>query len=625
MSERVGTIRPSQLMYSYGVGSVVDLPNFSVIVGGLDGWDTGATGQLPLIEDRLLQAIRARYPQVSELRPAPWLPVEPGTNALAEWARVGVPAYVFPRWLRCTRCNRLAPVESRLFVFKGNPFRPDQARYEHVNCDRSRGGRPPKAIPARFILACRNGHLDEFPWDAFAHGFAGCKGTPKSLLSFVDFGGSRSTDVLVRCLSCGEYGHLSNAFGSRASDHMPQCRGRHPHLRRFDSNGCTEQARAMLLGASNAWFPETRSALALPVAGGDRTAEVVDEHWAILGGVGSRAELDIYLKASPGLKAALAKFSLDRVWELIDQRKNASTVAEAVDLLLPEWELLTNPTKAPRSSDFSLRDESKISGHGGRVARVVLVERLREVVALLGFTRVEGPDSGVTEDAAAGPSAPLESRNQPTWVPASEVRGEGIFIQLNEEMVSRWATAAATELRMQGLQSAHEAWRRRRGIAPPELGWPGARYVLVHSLSHAIINQVALECGYAAASIRERLYVREADESSSAMAGVLLYTAAPDAEGTLGGLVRLGKAPSFAQILDHALERMRLCSADPFCAEHAAIDAEDVLHGAACHSCLFVPETSCERGNRYLDRAALAPTMAGPVLAPFFGAGDGKA
>lgn len=619
MTERVGTIRPSQLMYSYGVGSVVDLPNFSVIVGGLDGWDTTVTGQSPLVEDRLLQAVRHRYPQVAELRPAPWLPVEPGTNALADWARVGVPAYVFPRWLRCTRCNRLAPVESKLFVFKGNPFRPDQARYEHVNCDRSRGGRPPKAIPARFILACRNGHLDEFPWDAFAHGFAPCTGTPKSMLTFLDFGGSRSTDVLVKCLSCGKFGHLSNAFGSRAVEYMPQCRGRHPHLRRFDQNGCTEQARAMLLGASNAWFPETKSALALPVGGGDRTAEVVDEHWAILSGVGSRTELDIFVKASPGLKAALAKFNLDRVWEVIDARKHAVPETREVDLLRPEWDLLTSPGDAPRSNDFRLRDEGRPPGFGQHVARIVLVERLREVVALTGFTRVEGPDSGVAEDASEGSSAPLESKNQPTWVPASEVRGEGVFVQLDEDMVASWAASVAGLPRMLALQSAHEAWRRRRGIAPPELGWPGARFLLVHSLSHAIINQVALECGYAAASIRERLYVRDGDDSSATMAGILLYTAAPDAEGTLGGLVRLGKSASFGQILEHALERMRLCSADPFCAEHSAVDSEDVLHGAACHACLFVPETSCERGNRYLDRAVLANTMAGSVLVPFFG------
>ena len=171
---------------------------------------------------------------------------------------------------------------------------------------------------------------------------------------------------------------------------------------------------------------------------------------------------------------------------------------------------------------------------------------------------------------------------------------------------------------MRSLRAAHGTWRERRGIEPPEGEWPGARYVLVHSLAHMIINQVALECGYSAASIRERLYVRESDDPEQAMAGVLLYTAAPDSEGTLGGMVRLGKSDAFQQILSNALERVRLCSNDPFCAEHTAGRTEDVLHNAACHACLFTPETSCERGNRYLDRAVLTTTMAGPGMHSYF-------
>ncbi len=617
MSERVGTIRPSQLMYSYGVGSVVDLPNFSVVVGGLDGWDTATTGQVPLVEERLLQAVRRRHPLVTELRPAPWLLPELGNNALAEWARVGVPAYVFPRWLRCTRCNRLAPVESRLFTFQGNPFRPDQARYEHVNCDRRRGGPPPKAIPARFVLACRNGHLDDFPWEAFAHGFGPCTGKP--LLSFSDVGiGSRSTDAIVICQTCQQREYLGRAFGVTAAEFMPQCRGRHPHLRRFDEKGCTEQARAMLLGASNAWFPETQSALSLPTGGGDKAAEVVDEHWAILGGVGSRAELDIYLKANPALRAALARLDLDRVWDLVEARRQPVAGTEAVDLLGPEWELLTNPARAPQSKDFRLHDEGPPASFEKPLARIVLVERLREVVALVGFTRVEGPDSGVAGDAEGRAMAPLNAKNVPTWVPASEVRGEGIFIQFSESAVAEWARICAETPRMRSLQAAHSAWRQRRGVTPPEGEWPGARYVVVHSFAHMIINQVALECGYSAASIRERLYVRESDDPALAMAGVLLYTSAPDSEGTLGGMVRLGKSAAFREILRNALERIRLCSNDPFCAEHTAGRTEDVLHNAACHACLFTPETSCERGNRYLDRAVLTTTMAGADMVPFF-------
>ena len=89
------------------------------------------------------------------------------------------------------------------------------------------------------------------------------------------------------------------------------------------------------------------------------------------------------------------------------------------------------------------------------------------------------------------------------------------------------------------------------------------------------------------------------------MAGILIYTAASDSEGTLGGLVNLGRPETLGRHIDQALEQIRLCASDPLCAEHSPIENTTGIHGAACHACLFAPETSCERGNKYLDRAAL--------------------
>ena len=146
-----------------------------------------------------------------------------------------------------------------------------------------------------------------------------------------------------------------------------------------------------------------------------------------------------------------------------------------------------------------------------------------------------------------------------------------------------------------------------RNIEPPDAGFPGIRYVLLHSFAHAFIRQLALSSGYTAASIRERIYARDPGSQGEPMAGVLLYTAAPDSEGTLGGLVSLGETDVLGTHLDAALEQVRLCASDPLCAEHAPQEA--VLHGAACHACLFASETSCERGNKYLDRSVLVDTF----------------
>ena len=200
------------------------------------------------------------------------------------------------------------------------------------------------------------------------------------------------------------------------------------------------------------------------------------------------------------------------------------------------------------------------------------------------------------------------------WVPTSEIRGEGVFLQFSEGAIEAWVKK--TRERENEFFEAHRRWRQNRGLEPND-GFPTMRYVLLHSLAHALIRQFAIECGYTTASIRERIYSRPPGGDHEPMAGILLYTAAPDSEGTLGGLVALGDPKTLGRHLDQALEAMRLCASDPLCAEHHPIKDGLTLHGAACHACLFLPETSCERGNKYLDRSVLVSTVESGDLAFF--------
>lgn len=609
---RVGAVRPSQLTFSHGVGSLVDLPNFTVVVGGLDAWRED--DQAVIVEERLLAAVRASdgLGRVAEMRTAPWM--EETNNAFEEWARTGVPVYPFPRWLRCTRCNMLARIDSQLFDRKANPYRPDLTRYVHKSCQMK--GKPPLAVPARFVTACEDGHLDEFPWVEFCHKTAGgCSGKP--MLRMNEIGsGTRSTEVLVECRTCGAKNHLSQAFGEPGRRTMPGCRGRHPHLRWFDPDGCTHQVRALLLGASNAWFADTRRALSIPRTP-DPVGQLVDELWDRLDGVAGRGDLDGAVKWNDTLSKRLGGTDLDAVWAAVEARRSATGVADDVlDLHRPEWDTLTDPQRAQTlfGPDFRVEAVAVPAEHAAQVDAVVLAHRLREVVALCGFTRIEGPDSGVADDVAPNRSAPLAL--DPKWVPATEVRGEGIFVQLAEDAVEAWVAQVAGTPRIESLRSSYQRWRKRRGL-DPSVGWKGERHLLLHSLAHALINEVALECGYGAASIRERIYCEEPGGEGPPMAGILLYTSAPDSEGTLGGLVSLGRPQRFGPILAQALDRCRLCSSDPHCAEHHPTETEDVLHLGACHACLFVPETSCDSGNRYLDRALLVDTMSGDRLGFF--------
>ena len=157
---------------------------------------------------------------------------------------------------------------------------------------------------------------------------------------------------------------------------------------------------------------------------------------------------------------------------------------------------------------------------------------------------------------------------------------------------------------------SHRAWRRMRKIEPDHEGFPGIRFILLHSLAHALMRQIAMDCGYTAASIRERLYCKRPNDVNGPMAGMLLYTAASDSEGTLGGLITLGEPISLGRHLQQALETLRLCASDPLCAEQRPSTDGRGIHAACCHACLFAPETSCERGNRYLDRGILIATFA---------------
>jgi hypothetical protein len=289
-----------------------------------------------------------------------------------------------------------------------------------------------------------------------------------------------------------------------------------------------------------------------------------------------------------------------------------------MDLKRPEWELFSHPESHVDSPDLRLRAVPVPSGFETTLERVVLVERMREVRAMIGFTRLDAPGEWGDDPTAAARRMPI-SRSKPVWIPAAEVRGEGIFLQFREEAIQAWLSQRTAQHWDEAFSGSHRTWRQARFIPNPEAHFPGLRFVLIHSLAHALMRQLVLECGYTAASLRERIYSRNpgADDDAPPMAGVLLYTAAPDSEGTLGGLVSLGEPAELRRHLLAALRAAQLCASDPLCAEHEPSRRGITLHAAACHACLFAPETSCESGNRYLDRSVLTRTVEREDLAFF--------
>lgn len=604
----LGELRPSQLLYTYGIGAVVDLPHISAMIMGLEDWNVERCPSI--VEERLLRDVRRFVgeqvqrlisPPAQSVTTGPWLAAEDITAA-------GVPVAPFPRWMRCPACGTLASLASGLFQLKAPAGRPDLARYVHFNCNR---GKAPTALPARFLVACERGHLDDFPWHAFVHQGKdeSCRGN--LILRELGVTGEAS-DVEVRCELCNLKRRMSDAFGKEAKGRLPRCRGRRPHLRDFEAESCGRPVTTILLGASNSWFPVTRSILHVPIPAEEVLLRLVDQHWTTLSDVDNPAILPFLRKQ--GMLQALRDFSDAVLWSAIGKyRARMGAQDHSDDIKTPEWQALTTHP-SPDDPDFRTVEVPPPAAWSPWISRVLLVERLREVTALIGFTRLYAPADLGTMDATEGNPWAQLARKPPQFIPAAEIRGEGIFVQFDKKTISDWCDHAG-ELE-QKFRIAHVSYRARRRHPHPERGFPGIRYVLLHTFAHALMRALSLECGYAAASLRERIYASDGHDGDP-MAGVLIYTAAPDAEGTLGGLVRMGHPEELGRHLERALGAMRLCSSDPLCADHEPDPEGDSLHGATCHACLFAPETSCERGNKYLDRSVLVTTL-GRWSHPFF-------
>jgi hypothetical protein len=590
---RIGSARPSHLVTTAGVGAVVDLPGMSAVVRGLDAW---ALERAEAIEEpRLLERVRAALgPQVRALRAAPHDPAENDDP----WTRTGVPVAPFPRWVRCPRCHRLGPLDPGQFdLVHRSGRRPDLAKWVHTTCQQQtqvRDRNKRACVPARFLVVCERGHLDEFPYVDFVHRGQEhpCAG-PR--LTMRDSSSTLGPRVTLKCLECSASSSVADASGRDGWEALPACRGRHPHLQRFEP--CGQPLRLIVLGASNLWFSVTASALHLPQS--QTVHDLVAARWDVLGSQSTPEVVQLLVDSMEPLRA-LRETPVSRIWAAIEELRAAGGPhAEQVegDLLLAEWRLLARPTTDRQDEDFRAQPINPPRDHDRLLDQVVLVTRLREVQALTGFARLNAPERREVDPRGRLPLG----RGAPTWVPAFEQRGEGVFLQLPEQRVRDWVIQVDDHLRIVALRDAYARWRYNRD-QPPDPSFPLARYLLLHTLSHALIRQVALECGYGSSSIRERLYVGTADEPAT---GILLSTAASDSEGTLGGLVSLGRPHHLGRLLDLAFEDAERCSSDPLCAEHVPTDPSDTLHNAACHACLFASETSCEANNRWLDRAVL--------------------
>lgn len=651
---RVGSIRPNAMLYTSGIGATVDLPQIAVMPQGIDAWDKayakmGGDPTLVLVP-RLVEAVRRHLGnQVGELRQPPWLPDELGGNTTP----IGIPTRVFPQWLRCTGCDLLAPVSANVFEFENTrKHRPDMARFVHRKCKgRFKGaGRDRVAVPARYLIACTNGHLDEFPYVDWVHGADGnrkeCVARPQ--LRMLEWRSNLGPQVSIRCVQCEASRNIVELTRPGGDDALPNCRGRHPHLPTFGSpdDPCNGEVRLMLLGAANQWFPATVSVLVLPARKEPKPADIVGEVVglppAMVAKLTSLASIVAWRQFAP--ESVIEKFtgsSDEDLWQAVQIARGdlppvtpVAPVGGGYDpnyLLVPEWETLIHPEdflSEDRKNGFKVHPVSVAPSLGPVVDEVVAVDRIRKANAFIGFTRIDALDR-VGDDAAR--IAPISISGKPKWVPATEDRGEGVFIRFDEKVVAEWEDAALNSDVWGKHSAAHDRnLARRQSRTAIQLDaanrMPPPRYWALHTLSHLLIREMAMSSGYGSASLSERIYAWSGDDDRAAAAGILITTTSPDSEGTLGGLVDLARTARLEEVTLAALYEAGRCSSDPICAHRVPRDQEDFLHGAACHFCLFLSETSCERANRFLDRRfvlnlnsgslGLAPLLAGVSASP---------
>ncbi|WP_426569422.1 DrmB family protein [Streptomyces canus] len=592
---RRGTVRRAQAITTYGVGSLVAVDHESFIVSGLDEADRSWNDrEAPRIHERRLERLLG----VDHFRLPP---------ASDDASNDGLRVRRFPLMHSCPGCDELQ---------RHRDFAPPPGRSVCGACETD-------LVPSRFVVACEAGHLDEFPYWQWVH-----RSTDRGSAASGNCGGklrmrtsgrtSSLRSILISC-TCGKVSEVSMEGSFRRSalkDLGLTCRGTRPWLgSSVPAPGCGRPLRTLQRGSSSVWQPVLKSALSIPPWSSGR-ADPLAGHWEKLRKYDDRAHVEVYLDA---VFEDPWPLSLDEVMTLLDAEREEEAEGDAAPSFDHRYRALRNKeydrlcagndeSEHSRDEEFvcesPLGDQKVLDPLG--VTGPMLVKKLREVRALKAFTRLVDAESTTDAKEMALSEKPLR------WLPAMEVRGEGVFLRLDEDRLSIWEKAPGVAARAERMRTAHQRVLEQRADDPSRaVSSPVTpRMVLLHTLAHILINEWSLEAGYPAAALRERLY---ADDD---MAGVLVYTATSDSAGSLGGLVAQGEPERLDPTIRSAVHRAEWCSSDPLCME-AEASGTGGTNLAACHACVMLPETSCEHNNILLDRALLVGTPEDPRVGFF--------
>lgn len=587
-------VRRAQLISPFGVGAITDFRNDEALMcAGLDEWFSSAppTSDLVVNEERLQRRLHCSH----FVKPPDYSDSEGGS-------RLKIPYVRFPLWHYCHRCFRM----KKASMYGGQP-----------SCDHCKAGSVGRRmIPVRVVAVCEEGHAEDFPFRKWI----GCKCESDDAAQLY-FKAGRSAASLagikIECGSCGvKPRSLAGAFDETAlTQQDAQCSCSQPWLGRYPGPmTCRADLQTVQRGGSNVYFPLVVSSIYIPP---DKVSEP-DDIRAILDHQGYWETISSELEDGKVSAMACKFIAKPRGVDPEILRKAAQARIDALSAPVvetvseeeyrrQEYRVLREGLGDPRNDLYcEIVPGSEYGWLSDYVTRVGLVRKLRETRVNVGFSRLK-PKSDRGERGVQSLAA-----GDVNWLPAVEVRGEGIFIEFDGQRLADWASRPKSSGRVAALVTEYNKRRQQRDI---DVRHVDARFIAIHSLAHALIKELTFTCGYGSASLRERLYY-SVDAQKESMNGILIYTASGDSEGTLGGLVNQADADRLPGLFASALRRAQWCSNDPVCIESPG-GGLDVANMAACHGCVLLPETSCEEGNRLLDRALLIGTIDEPSIGWF--------
>lgn len=631
-------IRRAQLIAPFGVGAMFTAPDGTgMITAGLDGWfDLAAQPDLELEEFSISEWRIEQQLKVADLRLPPDFRRRRRGQAADKNLELQIPALLFPLWHFCPApsCRALVQVSPHHGRRKRCPVCARQLAGDGPQTGKRR--KAPFLSQVPFIALCASGHLEDFPWREWVH--RDVNPTCDRQMRLRATGGATLAAQTVHC-DCGvaprSLSKITEAFerdglpDTHLTSQLAQgerfvCRGRRPWVDDRVGEGCGHPVKGSLRASTATYFAHVLSAIYLPGGASglpDGLLEVFERTSirhavATLRQLGQAVTTDVLRTIDT--EGAFLPFSDAEIQRALDELAESKNAAAAEDADLddgairrPEFAILRD---AKESEDLVIRPQTVdlYSNELGRFfSRVNLLERLRETRVLYGFSRIE-PNQSRPLPAMKAQLWEREPAFAQSWLPAYVVRGEGIYIEVDEKALATWEAQPEVQSRARHLIGHPERVRVSTELSD-ERAVP--RFVLLHTLSHLLINQLVFECGYSSAALRERLFC---SHGRAPMAGILIYTAAGDSDGTMGGLVRMGKAGRLEGALGAALERARWCSADPVCMELGERgQGPKSMNLAACHSCGLLPETACEAFNAFLDRALVVGSHENPRLGFF--------